>query len=247
MGRKSRAKKERKQGEPCGVCDRRFPAHLLSPFVTNVNEDGVGAEIACCPICGLDMTNRAHNLDPSTPFRGPQARSMHDEALQILRDRGDEVASMTEQCAKIGCVRKARFHPILYFRPNAGSSGIEAAMNLPLCDTHVREVELNPLSLDPQRIAFNNAVEACRRTGLAIPKEEFTTGGRRAIGTAEDPFVQIEEAKEAMNATDAFHAHLDECDQCESGPFNLCEEGSRLLREAAEKGQDFVDGEGEDA
>lgn len=32
---------------------------------------------------------------------------------------------------------------------------------------------------------------------------------------------------------DAFHAHLDECEQCRDEPFNLCAEGARLLLEGA--------------
>lgn len=33
-------------------------------------------------------------------------------------------------------------------------------------------------------------------------------------------------------ASEAFHAHLDACDQCRTMPFNLCAEGARLLQEA---------------
>lgn len=31
-------------------------------------------------------------------------------------------------------------------------------------------------------------------------------------------------------AGDAFHAHLDECEQCREHPFNLCAVGESLLR-----------------
>lgn len=34
-------------------------------------------------------------------------------------------------------------------------------------------------------------------------------------------------------ARDAFHAHLDTCARCANQPFNLCEVGARLLKEAS--------------
>ena len=36
----------------------------------------------------------------------------------------------------------------------------------------------------------------------------------------------------AMNPT-LFHDHLDECEQCREHPFNLCEEGARILEETS--------------
>lgn len=37
---------------------------------------------------------------------------------------------------------------------------------------------------------------------------------------------------------DAFHAHLDICQQCRDNPFALCAEGSKLLHQAATKQPD---------
>lgn len=36
----------------------------------------------------------------------------------------------------------------------------------------------------------------------------------------------------AQKFTDAFHAHLDQCEQCERNPFDLCMVGAALLRAA---------------
>lgn len=35
-----------------------------------------------------------------------------------------------------------------------------------------------------------------------------------------------------IDASTAFHEHLDECEQCENQPFNLCPVGAKLLQEA---------------
>lgn len=43
-----------------------------------------------------------------------------------------------------------------------------------------------------------------------------------------------------MSVSDEFHAHLDVCTQCEKNPFDLCEIGARLLREAGEKAAKFL-------
>jgi hypothetical protein len=34
-----------------------------------------------------------------------------------------------------------------------------------------------------------------------------------------------------IDASEAFHRHLDECKQCENQPFDLCPTGTRLLEE----------------
>jgi len=43
-----------------------------------------------------------------------------------------------------------------------------------------------------------------------------------------------------MSVSDKFHAHLDECEQCEKHPFDLCEKGARLLREAGEEAAKYL-------
>jgi hypothetical protein len=42
-----------------------------------------------------------------------------------------------------------------------------------------------------------------------------------------------ERVKELQDAGDAFHAHLDECKQCEQRPFDLCSIGHVLINRAA--------------
>lgn len=37
-----------------------------------------------------------------------------------------------------------------------------------------------------------------------------------------------------MTPVERFHAHLDECAQCEKQPFDLCAIGARLIRLAAD-------------
>jgi hypothetical protein len=38
----------------------------------------------------------------------------------------------------------------------------------------------------------------------------------------------------ASRDIDAFHAHLDACEQCRNGPFNLCPRGATLLQQTAD-------------
>lgn len=35
--------------------------------------------------------------------------------------------------------------------------------------------------------------------------------------------------EQPKTVTDAFHAHLDRCEQCRNHPFGLCPEGRKLL------------------
>jgi hypothetical protein len=44
----------------------------------------------------------------------------------------------------------------------------------------------------------------------------------------------IQEHDKAAIAASKFHAHLDECQQCEAHPFDLCSIGRGLLREFAQ-------------
>lgn len=39
---------------------------------------------------------------------------------------------------------------------------------------------------------------------------------------------------ELLEAAEAYHAHLDVCEQCEQHPFDQCPEGARLLLAAGE-------------
>jgi hypothetical protein len=40
-------------------------------------------------------------------------------------------------------------------------------------------------------------------------------------------------AKQEQDDIDAFHKHLDQCQQCENNPFDLCLVGAGLLAKAA--------------
>lgn len=43
-----------------------------------------------------------------------------------------------------------------------------------------------------------------------------------------------------QTASEQFHAHLEACKQCEDHPFQLCQVGERLLREAVAAGLPIV-------
>lgn len=46
-----------------------------------------------------------------------------------------------------------------------------------------------------------------------------------------DEFAKLESDEEPNQGCkiNAFHAHLDQCEQCRNNPFGLCETGAKLL------------------
>lgn len=46
------------------------------------------------------------------------------------------------------------------------------------------------------------------------------------------PAVEVFDHDEFIKRRDAFHRHLDQCQQCREHPFDLCDEGARLLHAA---------------
>lgn len=58
----------------CNECDRKFPAHLIQPLVSNTYT------ILLCPLCALRIRNVAHGLPIDTPFNGEMANQLWQEA-----------------------------------------------------------------------------------------------------------------------------------------------------------------------
>ncbi len=64
----------------CPGCKRDFPADLLNTMVFN------NARLLRCPLCALKLMNEATGLPADTPFRGPQAKALHERAVKLLKD-----------------------------------------------------------------------------------------------------------------------------------------------------------------
>lgn len=69
----------------CGECERLFPAHIIHPIQTNIPGYARGC---VCAICALRLRNEAHGIPADTPFDGPNARRLHAEATEYLRQQG---------------------------------------------------------------------------------------------------------------------------------------------------------------
>ena len=68
----------------CSYCGIWYPRDVIdhwSVVTPQTGEKVMGGPL--CPICGLDMTNRAHNDDP---FAKPRFGHMHVRAARYLRD-----------------------------------------------------------------------------------------------------------------------------------------------------------------
>lgn len=76
------------------------------------------------------------------------------------------------------------------------------------------------------------------------PPEFFETRGEsptesirrasEALDLYEAGAAAVERFDDSIGAIDAFHAHLDDCFQCRSMPFNLCPIGARMIHQAVQ-------------
>ena len=60
--------------------------------------------------------------------------------------------------------------------------------------------------------------------------QPLANGGDRLLGGRKE---MIRLQQEQYDRINKFHAHLDICEQCRKHPFDLCEVGAKLLKEAA--------------
>ena len=65
----------------CASCKRKFPWELLAPFCLN------GITTTVCPLCALQIRNKEHGLPPNTPFHGPRAQRMWQQAKEFIECR----------------------------------------------------------------------------------------------------------------------------------------------------------------
>ena len=70
----------------CSACSKRFPERMIQPILVAASHRKV--EWNACPICALKIRNRAAGLPKDTPFAGPQAKALHDEAVAYLKASG---------------------------------------------------------------------------------------------------------------------------------------------------------------
>jgi hypothetical protein len=64
--------------EKCNKCHRDFPEELIQPMYVN------GKAELICPLCALEIRNKAHGLPINTLFQGEQAQEFYNEALAWL-------------------------------------------------------------------------------------------------------------------------------------------------------------------
>ena len=69
----------------CVECNHDFPDHLISELT--VSENGKVHRGKMCPICALKILNELSRLPPGTPFQGPNAQKMLEEARQFLKGK----------------------------------------------------------------------------------------------------------------------------------------------------------------
>ena len=67
----------------CLECNHDFPKHLILAWEVGKNEGFAYRRM--CPICGLKFRNQNQGFPPGTPFRGPKAQAMLEEARQFLK------------------------------------------------------------------------------------------------------------------------------------------------------------------
>jgi len=68
----------------CSQCKKRFPTHLVQPFVSGNKSKEIN--ISICQICALENINEFCGLPPKTPFKGEVAALMYKEAKQWLKN-----------------------------------------------------------------------------------------------------------------------------------------------------------------
>ncbi len=68
--------------EECTQCHREFPDHLINQMVMG------GGYAFVCPLCALEMRNKAHGIPVGTPFRGEMAHDMWLEATEYVAQQG---------------------------------------------------------------------------------------------------------------------------------------------------------------
>lgn len=61
----------------CEECKRKFPEHLIQPFMSNHGNKML------CPLCALDYKNKIHGLN-DTCFSGEYAQLLLEEAQEYL-------------------------------------------------------------------------------------------------------------------------------------------------------------------
>ena len=66
----------------CPECNLDFPEHLISGLVVGKYGDFTIRKM--CPICALKIMNEQSGLPPGTPFRGPNAKKIWEEAKKYL-------------------------------------------------------------------------------------------------------------------------------------------------------------------
>ena len=87
----------------------------------------------------------------------------------------------------------------------------------------------------PTHVASESTITEGVVTGHHFVLDEPLTisAGKPAEPGALERLTVTETVEGGEDASDRFHAHLDQCTQCEQHPFNLCPVGQKLLEETA--------------